>query len=332
MSEDEAKPSRQYQAAAWFAAERAGLMFAEQRADFDAWRADPRNEAALSAMRDLWDDMAVLKNKPRPASAPAKRRIALPAAAALLLIVLGGAFATRMIRFDDTAIETIAGQQKTQSTPDGSVIAVNVASNVTYRITDARRLVRLKQGEAAFMVKPDSARPFVVRVGDYEVRATGTAFNVKERGGAIQVAVSEGKVQICRFGKDGAPIELTSLGAGQLLRFPAKYSEAGFAAMPREVAPEQVGEWRMRIVTYEDAPIRDVVEDFNRYFAQKLLVQQPELLDRRVTIRLKVDNREQAIETLADLLDAHVVRTERGEAISESSLGSGGIAEKAKRQ
>lgn len=316
MSEDEAKPGRQDQAAAWFAAERAGLMLAEQRAAFDTWRADPRNEAALAAMRDLWDDMAVLKGKTKPAPAPTKRRIVLPIAAALLLIVLGGAFATRMIRFDDAAIETIAGQQKTQSTPDGSVIAVNVASNVTYRITDARRLVRLKQGEAAFMVKPDSARPFVVRVGDYEVRATGTAFNVKERGGAIQVAVSEGKVQICRLGKDGAPIELTSLGAGQLLRFPAKYSEAGFAATPVEVAPEQVGEWRMRIVTYEDAPIRDVVEDFNRYFAQKLLVQQPELLDRRVTIRLKVDNREHAIETLAGLLDAHVVRTERGEMLA----------------
>jgi transmembrane sensor len=316
MSEEEAKLGRQDQAAAWFAAERAGLMLAEERAAFDAWRADSRNEAALTAMRELWDDLAVLKSKTKPAPAPTKRRIVLPIAAALLLIVLGGAFAARMIRFDNTGIETIAGQQKTQSTPDGSVIAVNVASNVTYRITAAHRLVKLKDGEAAFMVKPDPARPFVVRVGDYEVRAVGTAFNVKQRNGAIQVAVSEGTVQICRLGKDGASIELTSLGAGQLLRFPAEYSEASFSAAPRAVAPDQVAEWRMRIVTYEDAPIRDVVEDFNRYFSKKLLVQQPELLDRRVTVRLKVDDREQAIETLAGLLDAHVVRTERGVMLS----------------
>jgi transmembrane sensor len=314
MSEDKAKPGRQDQAAAWFAAERAGLMLAEQRAEFDAWRADPRNEAALAAMRDLWDDMAVLKTKTSPA--PAKRRIVLPVAAALILIVLGGAFAARMIRFNDASIQTIAGQQKTQSTPDGSVIAVNVASSVSYRITAASRVVRLKDGEAAFMVKPDPARPFVVRVGDYEVRAVGTAFNVKQRSGAIQIAVSEGKVQICRLGQDGLPMELTSLSAGQLVRFPAKYSEAGFTATPREVAPGQVAEWRMRIVTYEDASVRDVLADFNRYFSKKLLIQQPELLGRRVTIRLKVDDREQAIETLAGLLDAHVVRTEGGEMLS----------------
>jgi transmembrane sensor len=316
MSE-EAKPSRQDQAAAWFAAERAGLMLAEQRAEFDAWRADPRNEATLVAMRVLWDDLAVLKSNPKPAARPSRKRIALPVAAALMLITVASIFAgARMIRFGDTSIETIAGQQKTQSTPDGSVIAVNVASNVAYRITAARRYVRLKDGEAAFMVKPDRARPFVVRVGDYEVRAIGTAFNVKQRDGAIQVAVSEGRVEICRLGVDGAPIGLTSLNAGQLLRFPASYSETGFTATPRMVAPEQVAEWRMRIVTYEDAPIRDVVEDFNRYFDQKLLVRQPELLARRVTIRLKVDDREQAIATLADLLDAHVLRTERGEVIA----------------
>lgn len=316
MSDEREKTSRQDQAAAWFAAERTGLMLAEERAEFDAWRSDPRNEAALIAMHELWDDLAVLKANAKPAPAPAKRRVALPIAAAVLLILLGGVFAARMIWANDTAIRTIAGQQKTQSTPDGSVIAVNVASSVSYTFTDVHRLVWLKRGEAAFLVKPDPARPFIVRVGDYEVRAVGTAFNVKERSGAVQVAVSEGKVQICRLGKDGAPDELMSLGAGQLLRFPAEYAKATFAATPREVAPDQVAEWRMRIVTYEDAPVRDVVEDFNRYFSQKLLVEQPELLERRVTIRLKVDDREQAIETLAGLLDAHVLKIQGGEMLT----------------
>lgn len=317
MSEEGAKPSRQDQAAAWFAAERAGVMLVEQRAEFDAWRADPRNQSALNAMYELWGDLAVLKAA-NPAAPKKVERPYAAIAAALLLVVVGGALAAaQLMRPAGTTIQTVAGQQRTQSTPDGSVIAVNVASAVSYTINDAERSVRLGDGEASFSVKPDKSRPFVVRVGDYRVRAVGTAFNVKQRNGAIQVGVSEGKVDICRVGAGGELIPLVSLGAGQLLQFPAAYSAATFATVPAVVPAEQVSEWRMRIVTYEDVPVRDVVEDFNRYFAQKLEVKEPALLEKRVTIRLKVDNREQAIDTLAGLLDVRVVRTEKGEELAE---------------
>jgi ferric-dicitrate binding protein FerR (iron transport regulator) len=69
----------------------------------------------------------------------------------------------------------------------------------------------------------------------------------------------------------------------------------------------------MRIVTYEDVAVREVVDDFNRYFEQKLGVEGQSLLDRRVTIRLHVDDRTRAIETLASLLDARVVGKGAGE-------------------
>ncbi|MDP3737529.1 MAG: FecR domain-containing protein [Hyphomonadaceae bacterium] len=315
MSSDATKLSRQDQAAKWFAAERAGVMLVEQRAEFDAWKADPRNMAALDAMRELWDDLAVLKgSEPTPAKKP--RSLFLPAAAAVAALLIGGiATASLMSAPADTPIVTAEGQQKTQSMPDGSVIAVNVASNVSYKFTETERLVTLSEGEAAFSVKPDPDKPFVVRVGGLEVRAVGTSFNVRQRDGVLQVSVSEGQVQLCRMTGSGESV-IANLSAGQLLRLPASLPVAATPPSPVSIPPSQVSEWRMRVVTYEDATVREVIEDFNRYFDRKLLVAQPELLDRRVTIRLQVENREGAIDTLAALLDARVIRRKNADSLA----------------
>jgi transmembrane sensor len=312
MPSDTDRPSRQDEAAAWFAAERAGVMLVEQRAAFDAWRADPRNQAALDAMRELWDDLAVLKGAaPEPAASaprPTRTRGRLAAMAALVLLVIGASgTAWWLLQPGPASIVTVAGQQKSQSLPDGSVIAVNVASTVAYDISDKERSVTLAQGEAAFSVRADPARPFVVRTGDYEIRAVGTAFNVRQRDGVIDVAVSEGKVEICRAAGAAGAAVLTRLAAGELLRFPATFSPATFDGSPKPVPVGQISEWRMRIVTYEDAPVSEVIEDFNRYFDQKLTVEDADLRKRRVTVRLRVDDRVHAIETLASLLDARLI-------------------------
>ncbi len=315
MSSDAIKLSRQDQAANWFAAERAGVMLVEQRAEFDAWKADPRNMAALEAMRELWNDLSVLKGRdPAPAKKPASRFVPLAAAVAFF-VVCGLAAASLMLAPTETPIVTAEGQQKTQSMPDGSVVAVNVASTVSYRFTETQRLVTLSDGEAAFSVKPDPDKPFVVRVGDLEVRAVGTSFNVRRRDGVLQVSVSEGQVQLCRLTSSGESL-VANLSAGQVLEIPASMPAAAKAPTPMAIQPSQVAEWRMRVVTYEDATVRELVEDFNRYFERKLLVAQPELLARRVTVRLQVENREEAIETLAVLLDAKVLRSEREDALT----------------
>lgn len=318
MPSDATRPSRQDQAAAWFAAERAGVMLVEQRAEFEAWRSDPRNQAALDAMRELWADLAVLKgNEPAPPKV-AKHRSLVPMVAAVAAILVAGFVATSLLLApSDKAIVTAEGQQTTESMPDGSVVAVNVASNVTYRFTDTQRLVTLENGEAAFSVKPDPAKPFVVRVGDLEIRAVGTSFNVRERDGTIQVAVSEGRVELCRIAKSGEELSIAYLDAGELLKLPSSIPREMQIASPVAVPPSQVSEWRMRIVTYEDATVKEVVEDLNRYFEQKLVVEEPSLLSRRITIRLRVDNRDRAIETLANLLEVKVLSSRGGEVLRE---------------
>jgi transmembrane sensor len=232
---------------------------------------------------------------------------------------VGGGF-TWITLGQDARIETLAGQQRTQALPDGSVMAVNVASHVSYVVRDDRRRVKIHDGEAAFNVKADKQRPFVVEAGEYEIRAVGTAFNVRSRDGVVEVAVGEGRVEICAASASASAAATAPpfvvLTAGQLLRFPVALSERQLrSAVPVAVPPLQISEWRMRVVTYEDAPLSEVIADFNRYFPQKLLIE-PDLADERVTVRLQVDDRARAIDTLASLLNVNVRETPQGEMLA----------------
>ena len=60
-----------------------------------------------------------------------------------------------------------------------------------------------------------------------------------------------------------------------------------------------------------------MVEDFNRYFEKKLLVEPPGIRNRRVTIRLQVEDRERAVAMLADLLGVEDRKTREGETLVE---------------
>lgn len=298
------KPTRLDEATAWFAAMRKGVMDADERVAFDRWRADPRNQAALDELHELWGELAFLKYvEPSPLTAhPRKpRRLAIAAIAAAAIAAIGLSV-TVLALAPGKRIETAIGEQRTQTLPDGSLIAVNVVSNVSYDFTSAARSVTVHEGEAAFNVKADSAKPFVVHVGAYDVRAIGTAFNIRRRDGHVEIAVSEGKVDLCAVLPGGAIQVLRQLGKGELLMLPAVWSPETPLASPEAVTPSDVAEWRMRVVSYEDAPLREIISDLGRYFPENLSLQDPTMLDRRLTIRLQIEDRRRAVETLAGLL------------------------------
>jgi transmembrane sensor len=305
---------RRDEAAEWFAALRTGPMLVEKRQAFDLWRADPLNQRALDAMHELWGELSMLKHARPPAApvAPARRRSLRGAGLAVALMIIGGASLAlfRYVEASDTTIRTAIGQQRSQSLPDGSVLAVNVASRVSYKVDVDTRLVTIDEGEAAFTVRGDQHLPFRVRTGDYEMRATGTAFNVRKRDGVIEVAVSEGVVEICAGAGPNAGDVLRTLAAGELARMSSSREGATHeTVIVSPISPSQVAEWRMRVVTYENTPLLDVIADFNRFFEQKLIVLEPRLGMRRVTLRLQVDDRQRAIATLASMLNVRVRET-----------------------
>ena len=99
---------------------------------------------------------------------------------------------------------------------DGSVAELNRGAEIEVNYTVAERRVVLRRGEALFTVAKNPARPFVVRAGGVDVRAVGTAFNVKLAGPNLEVLVTEGTVHVSQqtpATSASAPTELTMLAA-----------------------------------------------------------------------------------------------------------------------
>ncbi len=82
--------------------------------------------------------------------------------------------------------------------PDGSHVWLNSNSTLEYPVMfdGDQRLVALT-GEAYFEVNADKRHPFIVRTGDIDVTATGTAFNVNAyTGSPVDVTLVDGHVGV----------------------------------------------------------------------------------------------------------------------------------------
>ncbi len=305
-------------AAQWFAVLRRGPMTLEERQAFDDWRAEPQNQRALDHMHELWGELSGLQalgveipksrtNRWRPAAG-----IGI-AAAVVLSVGLGAGLWWRSAGRGEQ-VSTRVGQQQTTSLPDGSVVALNVVTSLNYRMKPHQRSVRLEEGQAAFFVRKDKMRPFLVDAGDYEVRAVGTAFDVRRRDGEVDVAVSEGVVSVTALKGPRAGTELVRLSAGQRLKLAPAMENA--ALQVTTVPIESVAEWRMRVVDYEDATVATVLADLSRFYERPIIVKDPGLAQRRVTLRLQVNEREDTLRTLIALLGAKIDRAGASDALS----------------
>ncbi|QNA43917.1 FecR family protein [Lacibacter sediminis] len=99
-------------------------------------------------------------------------------------IIVAGLFVTINYfvagRVNNKTYAAVYGERKNIQLPDGSVVTLNAGSNIKinekYGLTT--RDVYL-EGEAFFEVKHDRTRPFIVHTPAMDVKALGTAFNVK---------------------------------------------------------------------------------------------------------------------------------------------------------
>ncbi|KQY28322.1 iron dicitrate transport regulator FecR [Caulobacter sp. Root487D2Y] len=278
----EPSPARRRQAreeaAAWYAKMRGQRIAHREVTAFYAWREDACNDAAYSQIERLAqgvrahaDDprlralaQAAL-DRPRPAKALRSRLgrrpgfwiagLSLAAACLAGYVVIGQPFGQ--------TYRTAVGERRVVSLADGSSIELNTDSAVRVRLTRERRAITLDKGQALFAVAHDAARPFVVTAGDTAVRAVGTRFEVYRTGAAVRVTLAEGRVQVTRA---HAPIP-TMMTAGTRLEVAGKTP-----ARPVAVDVAAATGWTNGRLTFQDAPLREAVDEVNRYSRQKVVL------------------------------------------------------------
>jgi transmembrane sensor len=291
-----------------------GLTAAEQDA-FSQWlAADPAHRAAWAEHRWGWDELDRLAGlqasahavpdpdllKPRrfwrPRFSPA-RSLSLSLAAAAVL-TLGVYLWQRPATSREGVLEAAAGSAplaliERRELPDGSVLELNRGAEVTEEFGPAERRVTLRRGEAHFLVAPEAARPFVVVAAGVALRAVGTAFNVRLEAAEVEVVVTEGRVAVAvADGPDRAPAgEGPVLAAGERAVVPL----VAAAAVPvvRQLSPAEIAErlaWQPRLLDFSNAPLPEIVAEFNRRNPVRLTIADERLATLRLSANFRSDN------------------------------------------
>ena len=215
---------------------------------------------------------------------------------------------------------TAAARQQQIALNDGSVVNLNVSSEVSVRLTPNERRVTLASGQAHFAVAHDTARPFIVTAAGVSVRAVGTSFSVRVGEAGVEVLVTEGKVEVTRdaasapAGADAAVSGVVvppQLVAGQraLIAREASVANAPIERVSAEVLSAAV-RWHSEVMTFSDLPLREAVVLFNRRNETQLVLVDEKLGAQKIGGTFAADQVEAFVRLLEK--DGDVVAERRG--------------------
>jgi len=233
--------------------------------------------------------------------------------AASVVLSLGIVWAAYVYWTTDS-YQTEVGEQRDVTLADGSRMTLNTNTAVAVRYSKARRFVEMKRGEALFVVKTDTQRPFEVAAGGMLTRALGTEFNVDLRSAKVTVSVLEGAVQVVPVGDAVAksPAVLRPEGgSGESPSLPISALSKGQAIevrktdghmQQRKADLRRIDAWRTRRLEFTDTSLTDAVEEFNRYATVRLVVGTPDLASVRVSGIFRIGDTESFLYSLREAL------------------------------
>lgn len=249
--------------------------------------------------------------------------------AAALLLSLSPAFiitdAPRSVPVAERAMAreyvTSVGEQRSVVLADGSILRLSASTKISVDYSDEARNLRLHTGEADFTVAHDSNRPFFVDAAGTIVRAVGTRFNINLLQSGTEIAVLEGKVRVvnaARLKTDsmgavdrparssdemlGEAIPSFDIDAGELLRL----TGGGAPVKSRPVDIEQQVSWQGRRLSFQEASLQDIAEQFNRYNKRKITISYGTTNDVRFSGTFETGDPDSFIAYIKTVEDLHV--------------------------
>ncbi len=302
------------QAADWLIRRDRGLTPAEQDEYLQWLAADPRHGDALARQQATWRELDLLADwrpehapEPNPALLAPPRRAARRPLRWLAPSILGAAACVAvavLVQRDDTpsaatapATPPVATGYEKRLLDDGSVLELNRGASVAVAYSPAERRVRLLSGEAHFTVAKNPARPFIVSSAGIETRAVGTAFNIRLEAAAVEVLVTEGRVQVTPAFPASAPVPTVEVGEKLVVPVNSRRAphSVPLALTPVAVTTDEISRtlaWQPRLLEFSAAPLAEVVAEFNRHNTIQLALADPALATLPVTASFRSDNAE----------------------------------------
>ncbi|WP_172676710.1 FecR family protein [Marinagarivorans algicola] len=178
------------------------------------------------------------------------------------------------------SFSTAVGETKRITLEDGSTLSLNTDTQIDIRFTAKQRYLKLVKGEALFNVASNPNRPFIVNTGDGRVHAVGTAFNIKKQAHTTAVTITEGVVLI---ETNGINHSMQVTANHHVTLEPYHTPVVNDANITHQLA------WQNQQLIYSQAPLKQVIEDLNRYLTTPVSLTPVSTFDKEMINGLKVD-------------------------------------------
>jgi len=291
------------EAAAWLARLRSEECKRADKAGFRAWLAeDARHAQAFERVTTAWEASGAqaLVRDVRPAAARSVRwrTLATSATAALAVTAAIGLGILHGISAESYA--TRVGEQRRIALSDGSHVILDTETRIRVALGKERRSVELLQGRAHFEVATDALRPFLVRAGDQQVIAVGTAFDVSRQGDWVSVVLLEGRIEV----------QAASLTAQPIARLASPGVRITFRPVGSIVHDHpdlaEVTAWQNGRQVFDDQPLETAVAEMNRYTRRPIVIADEALASRRISGVYSTWDPEAFARSIATLMPASV--------------------------
>lgn len=210
--------------------------------------------------------------------------------------------------------ETAFGEIKELRLPDGSWVTLNANSSIRYRNNWSKRGERevWLGGEAYFHVEKQKQADndsqlvqFVVHTDELDVKVVGTEFNVYQRRGTTEVALTEGKVRVNVHNPDLS--EEVTMKPGELLTYSAKQS----ALVTTSEDPATHSAWQHRQLIFNGEPLREVAQQLEEFFGYEIVFPDTDFANNRFHGAVPLDDLEVLISTFEKAYSIKIKQRER---------------------
>jgi transmembrane sensor len=307
------------EAAAWIARLHDEGRGADADADFQKWlAASDEHRLAFNRMTLLWEQAGKIRMRARADVSPARtRRSQFSPWAAALAATLVLAVITAIYWRNDALI-TAVGQQQTRVLRDGTRVLLNTDTRIEVDYDERARRVRLVRGEARFDVSKHPAWPFLVTVGNREIRALGTSFVVRhDHAEDFAVTLVEGQISVAAIaGNDESSAQTPQiLMPGQRLVISRHHA-------PAVDRPElsRVTAWERGRVEFDETPLEDATAEMNRYTATRVTVADAEIARLRIGGEFRAGDSEEFVKIVTAAFGLQAERNGDDIVLSRSAL------------
>ena len=203
-----------------------------------------------------------------------------------------------------TAAQDSGAEVRETFLADGSHVQLAAETSISVELTDKQRTVVMQQGAAYFTVAHNPERPFIVKAGGLDVRAIGTAFNVRRAGSRTVVTVVEGVVDV----------QPTGVASGVRARAGTEvaWADGGSSPVVTAVDPAQALSWQLGRLDYDGEPLESVVADINRYSRKRVLIRDAAVGEILIWGTVRTEDTEKWVEALPSLFPVDLSRDAEG--------------------